>query len=322
MKGLFSLAATTFLLFGVGVGAAPFILETSSVPLSIENLEIKTIGKLEYRGGLKLQSENSKFGGLSGLAISRDGSVLWSVTDNGNWVRAKPLLDKTGNLVGLSEVSMASLLGPSGIAILSKKRRDAESLFRVKGGYVVTFEGVHRLLQYHGNKSPFLTPGFPAAAPDHIYDAHFNKGMEAAVALNDGRWVVIAEDFPKDGKTYTGWVLQKRRWRPFDYVRTERFQPTGAALLPSGNMLVLERRFTFLGGFASRLAIVPHQAIRPGATLRSQEIARLEPPLVEENFEGAAAYRNKKGETIIFIVSDDNFFSLQSKLLLMFKLCD
>ena len=87
-------------------------------------------------------------------------------------------------------------------------------------------------------------------------------------------------------------------------------------------MLVLERRFTFLGGFASRLAIVPHQAIRPGATLRSQEIARLEPPLVEENFEGAAAYRNKKGETIIFIVSDDNFFSLQSKLLLMFKLCD
>jgi len=33
--------------------------------------------------------------------------------------------------------------------------------------------------------------------------------MEAAVALNDGRWVVIAEEFPKDEKTLSGWVLQK-----------------------------------------------------------------------------------------------------------------
>jgi hypothetical protein len=146
--------------------------------------------------------------------------------------------------------------------------------------------------------------------------------MEAAIDLNDGRWVVIAEEFLKDEKTLSGRVSQKQRWRPFDYVKTERFQPAGAALLPSGNMLVLERRFTFLGGFAFRLAIVPHHTIRPGATVRSQDIGRLEPPLIEENFEGAAAYRNKKGETIIYIVSDDNFFALQSTLLLMFKLRD
>jgi hypothetical protein len=121
-----------------------------------------------------------------------------------------------------------------------------------------------------------------------FFDANFNKDMEAAVALNDGRWVVIAEEFLKDKKPFSGWILQKQRWRPFDYVRTERFQPAGAALLTSGNMLVLERRFTFLGGFSSRLAIVPHHTIPPRATLRSQKIARLEQPLIEENFEGAA----------------------------------
>jgi len=317
MKTLLGFSASVFLFFSVGVGAAPLILKTSPVALSEENPAINTIGRLEYRGGLKLRSKNRKFGGLSGLAISKDGSVLRAVTDNGNWVRAKPMLNKKGSLVGLNDVSMAP---PSGIAIHPKKRRDAESLFRIKGGYVATFEGVDRLLKYQGNKSPFLKPGFPAAAPDHIHDAHFNKGMEAAIALNDGRWVVIAEGFPEDEKTYSGWVRQKQRWRPFDYERTELFQPTGAALLPSGNILVLERRFTFLGGFASRLAIIPHQSIRPGVTLRGQEIARLEPPLVDENFEGAAAFKNKKGDTIIFIVSDDNFFPLQSTLLLMFKL--
>jgi len=42
--------------------------------------------------------------------------------------------------------------------------------------------------------------------------------------------------------------------------------------------------------------------------------------LLDENFEGAAAYKNERGETIIYIVSDNNVFPLQSNLLLMFKL--
>jgi hypothetical protein len=322
MKRSFYCTASIILFWVVDVVAAPLLLETAPVPLSEENPALKIVGKLEYRGGLKLRSENEKFGGLSGLAISLDGSVLRAVTDHGNWVRATPLLDEKDRLVGLRDAHMSPLLASNGVPIRLKYKRDAESLFRVKRGYVTTFEGVHRLLKYQRKQHPLLGPGIPIAAPQHIFDAHFNKGMEAAVALSDGRWVVVAEDFPEDEKTISGWVLQKQRWRPFDYRRTEQFKPVGAALLPSENMLVLERRFSFLGGFASRLAIIPHHTIRPGATLRSQEIARLEPPLVEENFEGAAAYRNKKGETIIFIVSDDNFFSLQSTLLLMFKLRD
>lgn len=310
------------LLLVVDVVAAPLQLESTSIPLSEENPAIKTVGKLEYRGGLRLRSKDENFGGLSGLAISLDGSVLRAVTDKGNWIRAKPTLDGLGNLVGLTDVNMAPLLDTDGMEIRSKIRKDAESLFRIKGGYAVTFENKHRLLKYQEREFPFQGYGIPVAAPQQIFEAHFNKGMEAAVALKEGRTVVIAENFPQEGKYISGWVLQKKRWRPFGYVRTELFQPSGAALLPSGNLLILERRFSFLGGFASRLAIIPHRAIRPGATVRSAEIARLEPPLAEENFEGAAAYRNKKGETIIYIVSDDNFFSLQSTLLLMFKLRD
>ncbi len=215
---------------------------------------------------------------------------------------------------------MGLLIGANGQPIQRTYKKDAESLFRINGGYVTSFETHHRLLKYRSNKSPFSGRGDPVSAPHHLIDAHRNKGMEAAVALNDGRWVVFAENFPEDEPNLFGWVLQKQRWRPFDYTRTGEFQPSGAALLPSGNVLILERRFSFLGGFGSRLAVILQHDIRPGATLRSQEIARLEPPLVEENFEGAAAYKNKTGETIIYIVSDDNFSPLQSTLLLMFKL--
>jgi len=39
---------------------------------------------------------------------------------------------------------------------------------------------------------------------------------------------------------------------------------------------MLERRFTFLGGFASRLLIISSEEIQPGAVLRGKAIARLE----------------------------------------------
>jgi len=72
------------LLLIVDVVAAPLQLESTSIPLSEENPAIKIVGKLEYRGGLRLRSKDENFGGLSGLAISPDGSVLRAVTDKGN----------------------------------------------------------------------------------------------------------------------------------------------------------------------------------------------------------------------------------------------
>ena len=304
----------------VPVCSAPLHLETSQIPLSTENAETKFVGKLEYRGGLELRSNHEKFGGLSGMAVSADGANLKFVTDNGKWIRAKPGIDANGNLVNLKDAEMGPLIGVNGQPILLVRKRDAESLFRTKDGYVASFEGLHRLLNYKNKNRSFLGAGYPVPAPQPLFDAHYNKGMEAAVALDDGRWVVFAENFPEEGNLLFGWVRQKNRWRPFDCVRTELFQPAGAAVLPDGDIVMLERRFTFLGGFASRLSIISSQDIQPGATLRGREIARLERPLRDENFEGAAAYKNKKGETIIYIVSDDNFFPLQSTLLLKFKL--
>ena len=101
------------------------------------------------------------------------------------------------------------------MSIRLKNKKGTESFFRVEGGYVATFGGVHRLLKYQKKQYPLSEPGFPASAPDRIFDANFNKGMEAAVALNDGRLVVVGEEFPKDEKTLLGRVLQKQRWRRY-----------------------------------------------------------------------------------------------------------
>jgi hypothetical protein len=59
--------------------------------------------------------------------------------------------------------------------------------------------------------------------------------------------------------------------------------------------------------------------IRSGATLKGEELLRLEPPLRTDNFEGIAVTETPHG-TMIFLVSDDNYFLFQRTLLLQFLL--
>jgi hypothetical protein len=98
------------------------------------------------------------------------------------------------------------------------------------------------------------------------------------------------------------------------------FVPTGAAVLPTGDVLVLERRFSWIGGLASRISRLAAAEIRPGATLAGREIAVLQTPVLHENFETIAAAA-RDGETLIYLLSDDNYLPLlQRTLLVMFAL--
>ena len=67
---------------------------------------------------------------------------------------------------------------------------------------------------------------------------------------------------------------------------------------------------------------MPANAIKPGARLRPIHLATLAPPLTVDNFEGVAARRGPQGETLIYLVSDDNFQAAQRTYLMMFRLID
>ena len=98
-----------------------------------------------------------------------------------------------------------------------------------------------------------------------------------------------------------------------EYKRAARFRP-------AGDILVLERRYTLIGGVAALLRRLPQESIRRGARLDGAEIARLQPPLNVDNMEGIAVRRNGAGGTLIYLLSDDNYSVLQRTLLLMFEL--
>ena len=136
----------------------------------------------------------------------------------------------------------------------------------------------------------------------------------------DGRLLAITEGLAVDGGV-RGWIGEARGggWRPLVWRTSEGFVPTDAALLPSGDILVLERRFPPIG---ARLRRVPAAVITAVAVLDGTEIARFEGSLTFDNMEGIDARRTSSGETLIWLVSDDNYSFLQRTLLLMFRLVD
>src|SRR3546814_11467689 len=99
--------------------------------------------------------------------------------------------------------------------------------------------------------------------------------MEAWVTLSDGLLRAFREGKQEDGSSAVflreesgdwpgGW--QHLTLRPGGLFRT-----TGAALLPSGDVLLLERRYTLLGGLGARLSRIDADGIRPGARLETED---------------------------------------------------
>jgi len=116
-----------------------------------------------------------------------------------------------------------------------------------------------------------------------------------------------------------GWLGDGRRWSDLTLTPTGAFKPTDLTVLPSGDVLLLERSASLLGGFAARLSVIPAATIAPGAHLSGQELAVIRSPLPVDNFEGVAARAAPDRSVLIYILSDDNFNAMERTLLLQFR---
>ena len=321
MQRLSLLLTLAALLLPVPVWAAePLDLSTRRVYLNPADLGQGAIGPLTWLGGFELSSDDARFGGLSGLLVDGGGGQLTAVTDRGDLVTASLTYDNGGWLVGVHDGRIAALNGLNGAELKGKKQKDAESLaLSPDGGLVVSFEHKHRIWHYAaGAEGTGLKPA-ALPSPDGLAKAPKNKGIEALVALGGGRLLAITQGRDKDPDV-NAYLWQDGAWSRLSYPKHGPFKPTGAARLPDGDVIVLERRFTLLGGLSARLVRLEAVAIQPGATLEGREIAEIRPPLTVDNMEGIAARRDDLGRTLIYLVSDDNFNAWQRTLLLLFAL--
>lgn len=312
-------------------------IELSSTPLRLnqENDRTSQVGRLAFKGGLRLTARSPEFGGFSGAAISADGSRLLAMSDRGAWLTARLDYDDAGTLIGLGDARLAAMAPPT--AGQAGVLFDPESLIMLPdGALLVATERKHRLLRYAPRdhkavqaldldadrlatwQARGLTP------PKDFADMTRNSGIEALVRLADGRVLAIEEggEAAPDLASRAWLIGLDGKAARLSVARSARFRPTDAGLLPNGDVLLLERRYTKLGGVAARLRLIDKDAIRPGATLDGVEIATLVPPINVDNMEALAIRTTADGRARLLMMSDDNFSALQRTLILQFELLE
>jgi hypothetical protein len=300
--------------------AEPIEIAARAVPLHAGDPTRDRVGRLVYRGGLVLSSPDGRFGGLSALLISEDGRRLTAVSDRGDWLTARLISDAGGAPSALTGAEMGALHGPGGAHLRGKAASDSESLARLPdGALLVAFERDHRIWRYPAGDNPLA--GHPEAlpVPDALETLRSNSGIEGLALLADGALLAIAEG-RKEKAASPAFLWRDGAWSKLTYPRIPGFRPTGATRLPGGDLLVIERSFNILDGVAIRLQRIAASAIRPGATLTGETLAVLRAPLTLDNLEGVAARRGLSGETLVYLISDDNFRGLQRTLLLVFAI--
>ncbi len=305
-------------------GSGPIALTGKPVQLDPDDPGRTGVGRLVWRGGLRLSSPDRRFGGFSGLLVSPDGDRLLAVSDTAHWLAGRLTYDGKGRLAGLEEAEIGRLLDPDGTPLSTRKRwGDAESLAALADGSILaSFETRHRIWRYLEGPAPLAGRPTVWPQPDGLDGAPGNGGLEALVALSDGRLLGLTEEQAAgtNGADAAGYLWQDGAWSKISYRRGWSTRPTGATRLPGGDLLVLERGFSLLTGPTVRLVRVPLSDVRPGARLAGEELARWGLPLTIDNFEAVAARRGPGGETLIYLLSDDNFKAVQRTLLLMFAL--
>lgn len=300
--------------------AEPLTVHSTPVALNPYDATHRNVGALTYMGGVELKSSHRAFGGLSGLTVSADGHRILAVSDRGHWLRARLDLDDAGRLTGLSDTAIFPMRDRDNLP-LRGHLADAEALVQEAGGRVlVAFERVHRLWRYSLLEGLEDAKPHDYPAPPDLRQAPANQGIEAMTRLGDGRLVLLTEDYVDANDRRRGWVSEGPRYHPIAMWVRDRFKPTDMTRLPNGDVLLLERRFTVVGGIAARLSIIPASTIQPNAVLEPRVIAVLQPPLTVDNMEGVATAPGPGVTTDIYILSDDNFKSIQRTLLLKFRM--
>lgn len=289
--------------------------------------EANTGPHLEWRGSLNLASSLEGFGGFSGLMLSPDCTKLTAISDDGWWLGADLAYDATTNLNGAKSATIAPLLNAKGKRGKTKLDRDAEALTRLDDETVaIAFESVTRIESHNLTRNGFAATAQKIQMPPAIAKGPENGEIEALGFATDGplkdQFIAIAEsNFDKSGNT-RAWVWPKNGGKDFSFSveRMDAYRVTDLAILPGGDLLILQRNFVpaFTGMAIARIAA---DDIQPGALVKPQLLFEARQPAhIIDNME-AIAICEMNGETRVSVMSDDNYLrAFQSTLLIQFAL--
>jgi hypothetical protein len=332
------LVAAGLMLLGIAAAPAQLLPQTPAEPPAKLTIQAKPIeafdprepakkqfGPLVFRGGLEVSSTHKQFGGLSGIRVSADGRFL-AVTDKAHWLRGR-IVYRGETPSGIADAEIAPMLYTDGRPITARGWYDTEALAEDGTSVYVSLERVHRILKFDYGKRGLLARATLVPVPPDMGRLVSNRGIEClAVAPKGtpvaGALIAIAERSLDASKNTRGFLIGGPKPGLFSVRLSEEFDVVDCAITPTSDLLILERHFSWRRGVAMRLRRVPLSEVVPGAVLEGTTLISADMGFQIDNMEGLSVHRAANGDTVLTLVSDDNFSVIQRTILLQFTLLD
>ena len=314
---------------GGAVDRRPVAIEIVPVTFSPFDTGRTRFGRLEWRGGFEISSDDERFGGLSGLVLAEDGNRLVAVSDLGWWFEAR-LAYADGMLAAMSDAHMGRLLDASGRPFRGKAFQDAEAVAAdgrgPDGDLLVGFERRTRILRYPYGRDGMAARPKPLRIPPRLAAGPDNKELEAigrfsAGGSMKGAYVAVSERQLDGDGNILGWIFGRAGTRRIALSRIRDYDVTDLAIDPETQALfTLERRFSPFTGAGMLVRRFTAAELTAGRPLDGEILIEASQIQTIDNMEGLALTRSADGELRLTVVSDDNYNGFQRTLLMQFAL--
>ncbi len=310
-------------LAAISVGGVRTIYNNNSQNIALKPLTldpahpgIRRLGDLIFLQAWELGSGNSDFGGISALT-ALPGDRFVGVSDAGTLIG-----------FGLTSDNQADrpFIAPLPESHGSDKTyadRDSEGIAYDpdSGQFWVSYEARHAIRRF--SRSFARSNGL--VRPIEMQGWSSNKGAETIVRLMNGRFIIIAEGLENgihEALLFSGDPVEPATAiSQFTYRPPAGYRVTDGAVLPDGRLLILNRSINFPIGFSAKLAVLDAADVKAGDMISGKVIATLAAPLLIDNMEGITI-TSEDNETIIWLISDNNFNIWQRTLLMKFRLSE
>ncbi len=230
-------------------------------------------------------------------------------------------------MTGLADVEAAPMLGADGRPITARGWFDSESIALDGSLVYIGLERVNQVLRFDFSKGFTRARGEVVSMPPAVKKLPFNKGLEALVMVPKGRplagtLIALSERGLDADGNLIAFLVGGPSPGQFSVRRTDKFDISDATLLPSGELLVLERKFSLIDGVGIRIRSIPLATLAPGAVVDGPAIFEADLGDEIDNMEGIDAHVTPEGETVLTLISDDNFSMIERTLLLQFTLVE
>lgn len=269
---------------------------------------------LELLGKYRWRNDVDKFGGFSGLEISGDGTQFWAISDgglaaSGKFVRANHVISHV-----VAE-HFFELKSPAG-KVLEGVWNDAEGLaIDADNRAYISFEGEHRVWRY----DQFGSDAIAVASHADFAEMQNNSSLEVLAIDAQGRLLTLPERSGVLTRPFPVYRLGNEGWsQPFGIPRQSPFLPVGGDFGPDGKFYLLERHFSGVFGFQTRI----RRFDITETEVKNQETLLVTGSGLHDNLEGIGVWRDGDGFIRITMVSDDNYRAFQRTEFVEYRLLE